>query len=43
MLDLSGQQLSTLPESIGQLITLEALDLDANQLTALRESIGQLT
>jgi len=43
MFDLSSQQLSTLPESIRQLIVLETLDIDANQLTALPASLGQLT
>ena len=42
-LDLSGQHLSELPESIGQLNRLESLSLDNNQLTSLPESIGHLS
>jgi Leucine-rich repeat (LRR) protein len=41
--DVSGQQLTVLPETIGALSTLEILDVDENQLTALPESLGQLT
>ena len=43
VLDLAGQQLSALPESIGQLMALEVLDVDENQLAALPKSLGQLT
>jgi internalin A len=42
-LDLSGNQLTALPESLGQLTQLQSLDLSRNQLTALPESLGQLT
>jgi Leucine-rich repeat (LRR) protein len=42
-LDLSNNQLSALPESLGQLTHLQSLDLSRNQLTVLPESIGQLT
>jgi internalin A len=42
-LDLSAEDLTELPESIGQLTQLEFLDLAGNQLTELPESIGQLT
>jgi len=42
-LDLSGNQLTSLPESIGQLTDLTYLDLSGNQLTSLPESIGRLT
>ncbi|CCH53979.1 putative serine/threonine-protein kinase pats1 [Fibrisoma limi BUZ 3] len=43
ILDLSGLNLSSLPESIGQLTQLTRLYLYDNQLTILPESIGQLT
>ena len=42
-LDLSGNQLTALPESLGQLTQLQSLDLSENQLTALPKSLGQLT
>jgi len=42
-LDCSHQQLTMLPESIGQLTALQFLRLDSNQLSTLPESIGQLT
>ena len=42
-LDLSGRQLTALPESLGQLTQLRSLDLFDNQLTALPEWLGQLT
>ncbi len=38
-----SNQLTALPESIGQLTTLTSFNLMSNQLTALPESIGQLT
>jgi internalin A len=42
-LDLSGEGLSQLPESLGQLSQLQQLDLDGNQLTAVPEALGQLS
>jgi GTPase SAR1 family protein len=42
-LDLSGMQLTELPESIGQLTQLTSLNLSFNQLTALPDSLSQLT
>jgi internalin A len=42
-LRLNGLQLTSLPESIGQLTGLQELYLFDNQLTSLPESIGQLT
>ena len=42
-MDLSLQQLTKLPEFIGELTQLEILDVSNNQLTTLPESIGQLT
>jgi tetratricopeptide (TPR) repeat protein len=41
-LDLAANQLSTLPESIGQLNNLQTLNLNYNHLGTLPESIGQL-
>ena len=43
MLDLLGNGLTSLPESIGSLTDLTALDLSHNRLTSLPESIGSLT
>ncbi|MBP5092825.1 MAG: leucine-rich repeat domain-containing protein [Abditibacteriota bacterium] len=40
---LSKNNLTSLPESIGNLTKLEKLDLDGNNLTFLPESIGNLT
>ena len=42
-LSLSNNQLTSLPESIGNLTNLVQLDLSSNQLTSLPESIGNLT
>jgi hypothetical protein len=42
-LELQGNQLISLPESIGSLRKLEILELEGNQLTSLPESIGNLT
>jgi len=42
-LDLSHNQLTALPESLGQLTHLQSLDLSSNQLMALPEWLGQLT
>ena len=42
-LDLSTNQLTTLPESIGNLSSLKELYLYDNQLTTLPESIGNLS
>ncbi|HEX8179047.1 MAG TPA: COR domain-containing protein [Pyrinomonadaceae bacterium] len=42
-MDLSFQELTELPKSIGQLTQLQNLDLNGNQLATLPESIGQLT
>jgi Leucine-rich repeat (LRR) protein len=41
-LDLTGQQLASLPESIGKQLALEELVLDQNRLTSLPAWIGQL-
>ena len=41
-LDLSENELTQLPKSIGQLVHLEELDLSENKLTKLPASIGQL-
>ena len=41
-LDLNGNQLTTLPESIGRMTSLWSLNLGDNRLTALPESISQL-
>ena len=43
MLFLGGNQLTALPESLGQLTALQMLNLSGNRLTALPESLGQLT
>lgn len=42
-LNLSGNQLTTLPDSIGSLIHLTILDLDENRLTKLPDSICNLS
>ncbi|MEM6590625.1 MAG: COR domain-containing protein [Cyanobacteria bacterium P01_C01_bin.73] len=42
-LDLSGMELTELPEVLGQLTQLQSLDLSHNQLTVLPEWLGQLT
>ncbi len=42
VLDLSRQELKTLPIEIGQLKNLQKLYLDYNQLTTLPQEIGQL-
>jgi GTPase SAR1 family protein len=42
-LDLSRNQLTTLPESLSQLTQLQWLDLSGSQLTTLPEWLGQLT
>ena len=42
-IDLSGLELSVVPELLGQITGLQALDLRGNQLTALPEWLGQLT
>jgi GTPase SAR1 family protein len=41
-LDLSGNELTTLPPEIGQLVYLKSLNLDGNQLTTLPLEIVQL-
>ncbi len=41
-LDVSGNQLTALPESLGQLRKLQSIDVSSNQLTALPESLGEL-
>ncbi len=41
-LDLKGNQLTSLPESLGRLTWLQILYLSGNRLTTLPESIGQL-
>jgi internalin A len=42
-LNVASENLTELPESIGQLTRLSTLNLSNNQLTSLPESIGQLT
>jgi internalin A len=42
-LNLSGLELTELPESLGQLTQLQTLDVSNNQLTALPAALGQLT
>jgi len=42
-LDLSQNNLTSLPESIGRLTNLQELNLESNKLTSLPESIGRLT
>ena len=41
-LELSGNQIQIIPESIGKLINLQHLDLDRNQIQIIPESIGKL-
>ncbi|XP_006768604.1 PREDICTED: E3 ubiquitin-protein ligase LRSAM1 isoform X2 [Myotis davidii] len=43
VLDLHDNQLTALPEDIGQLTALQVLNLERNQLTHLPRSIGNLT
>jgi hypothetical protein len=42
-LDLSGNQLTELPESLGRLTQLQSLDLSVNKVKALPEWLGRLT
>jgi leucine-rich repeat protein SHOC2 len=42
-LKLRSHQLTSLPESIGQLANLQTLEVHSNQITSLPKSIGQLT
>ena len=42
-LDLSGNQLAAVPESLGNLTALTTLSLSGNQLAAVPESLGNLT
>jgi len=42
-LNLSENQLTALPESLGELTQLRTMNLSGNQLTALPESLGELT
>ena len=42
-LDLSNNQLSSLPQEIGKLTSLQLLDLRSNQLSSLPQEIGKLT
>ncbi|GLJ26929.1 hypothetical protein SUGI_0527090 [Cryptomeria japonica] len=41
-LDLSNNNLETLPEAVASLVNLASLDLHSNQLTSLPDSIGRL-
>ena len=43
MVDLSNNQLTTIPESISQLSNLTVVDLSGNQLTTIPESISQIS
>ncbi|KAF6327646.1 leucine rich repeat and sterile alpha motif containing 1 [Rhinolophus ferrumequinum] len=43
VLDLHDNQLTALPEDIGQLTALQVLNVEKNQLTYLPHSIGNLT
>jgi len=40
LLDLSGNELTSLPAALGGLAALKMLDLDKNQLTSLPEELG---
>ena len=40
--DVRNNQLTTLPESLCQLVALQSLYVENNQLTTLPESLGQL-
>lgn len=42
ILNLSGYEISFLPRSLGQLVSLQELDLSNTPITALSESLGQL-
>ena len=42
-LDLSGNQLTSVPEALGQLSQLQRLDLSSNRLTSVPEALGQLS
>jgi internalin A len=42
-LDLSSLELTSVPESIGQLTALQVLNLYSNQLTSVPENLGRLT
>ena len=42
-LDLEGNQLTSVPESLGNLGSLKGLNLGGNQLTTVAEAIGELT
>jgi Leucine-rich repeat (LRR) protein len=40
-LNLSGLELTSLPESLGKLTSLQSLDISGNQLTSLPEWLGK--
>ncbi len=42
VLDLQYNELTSLPETFGQLVNLQVLDLQGNELTSLPETFGQL-